>query len=134
MSDTIKEETDFERTKRYFLEIKNNIPKFTDNLEYISQNIDLLNNNDIQSALNYLIVGLRLTELDLDEIKDNYDLAKKGCSFIDDNIDILKKNIDFLLENNSLLKDEKLHAPIGMISVGCQALETLLDEIRNPRE
>ena len=68
MSNLIKEETDFERTKRYFLEIKNNIPKFTDNLEFISQNVDLLNNENIQSAMNYLIVGFRLSELDLDEI------------------------------------------------------------------
>ena len=65
----IKEETDFERTKRYFLEIKSSIPKLTDNLEFISQNIDLLNNDDIQDAINYLIVGFRLSEIDLDEIR-----------------------------------------------------------------
>ena len=47
MSNLIKEETDFERTKRYFSEIKNSIPKFTDNIEYISQNVDLLNKRGI---------------------------------------------------------------------------------------
>jgi hypothetical protein len=69
MSNSVKEETDFERTKRYFLEIKSSIPKLTGNLEFISQNIDLLNNDDIQSAMNYLIVGFRLSETDLDEIR-----------------------------------------------------------------
>mgnify|MGYP003624419902 CR=1 FL=1 len=71
MLNSTKKETDFERTKRYFLEIKKSIPKFTDNLELISQNVDLLNNKDIQSAINYLIVGFRLSELDLDEIRKN---------------------------------------------------------------
>ncbi|PIB37854.1 hypothetical protein BFP75_19395 [Maribacter sp. 4G9] len=77
MLNSTKKETDFERTKRYFLEIKNSIPKFTDNLELISQNVDLLNNKDIQSAINYLIVGFRLSELDLDEIRKNWDYLIK---------------------------------------------------------
>ncbi len=68
MSETISQnKTDFERTKEYALEIKNNIPKFTKNIEYICQNIDLCNSDKVQSIFAYLIVGFRLTELDLSE-------------------------------------------------------------------
>ena len=70
MSGSIKEETDSERAKRYFSEIKSNISKFKDNVEFISKNPDLLNKEEIQGALNYLIVGFRLSELDLDEIRN----------------------------------------------------------------
>tara|TARA_B110000902_G_C14044910_1_gene489344 strand:- start:533 stop:760 length:228 start_codon:yes stop_codon:yes gene_type:complete len=60
---------DFERTKEYALEIKNNIPKFTKKIEYICKNIDLCNVDEIQNTFAYLIVGFRLAKLDLDEIR-----------------------------------------------------------------
>jgi len=71
-----------------------------------------------------------------DTIKEETDskIAKRGCLLIKDNIDLFKINIDFILNNDHLLDSEKLHAPIGMISIGCQALETILNEIRNPLE
>ncbi|PIB29498.1 hypothetical protein BFP78_15375 [Gaetbulibacter sp. 5U11] len=71
-----------------------------------------------------------------DTIKEETDskIAKRGCLLIKDNIDLLKTNIDFILDNQDLLNSEKLHAPIGMISIGHQALETILNEIRNPLE
>jgi hypothetical protein len=70
MTDSIiTEETDFERTKEFVLEIKKNIPKFSKNINYISQNIDLCDIEEIQRVFAYLIVGFRLTELDLSEIR-----------------------------------------------------------------
>lgn len=60
-------------------------------------------------------------------------LAKKACLEIKNKIHVLTHNIDFILENQDLLNSEKLHAPIGYIAIGCQAVEAILDEIRNPR-
>jgi hypothetical protein len=45
--------------------------KFTKNIEYICQNIDLCNIDEIQNTFAYLIVGFQLTEIDLDEIRNS---------------------------------------------------------------
>lgn len=70
MSDVITEkESDFERTKRHLLEIKNSIPEFTENINFISKNINLCDIEEIQRSIAYVIVGFRLTEIDLNEIR-----------------------------------------------------------------
>jgi hypothetical protein len=64
----------------------------------------------------------------------DFKIAERGCLRIQNGINTLKKNIDFILKNKDLLTHDKIHAPIGYISIGCQALETILGEIRNHRE
>jgi hypothetical protein len=56
-------------TKDFVLEIKDSIPKFTENIENICQNLDLCDFDEIQKAISYLIVGFRLAKLDLSEIR-----------------------------------------------------------------
>lgn len=72
MSETIiKEETDSDRAKRGVLEIKESIPEFIQNIEYISKNNNVCDLEKIQRSLAYLTVGFRLTSTYVNEIRDS---------------------------------------------------------------